>query len=291
MRWLLISLFLCGLSFWWLTEPVALSPGDLPEHDADPENGQVMFNAGGCVSCHGPELAGGLEMQTEFGTFIVPNISPDPDNGIGGWTGLQFVNAMMLGVSPRADHYYPAFPYTSYTRMKVQDVLDLKAYLDSFDAVSSQLGPHQLGFPWSLRRGIGLWKLRYLKQNPVVQSDPGNELVERGRYLAEGVGHCAECHTSRDRIGGLNPAHWLAGAPNPVGEGRVPNITSGKSGLGSWSESDIAYYLESGFTPDYDTVGSSMVEVQENMAKLPDSDRQAIAAYLKAIPAKPTAGK
>jgi len=291
MRWFLTALAVAGLLFWLLTEPVTLSAGDLPQHEADPDNGQLVFIAGGCGSCHGPELAGGLEMQSDFGTFVVPNISPDQGAGIGGWTMLAFVNAMMLGVSPQGNHYYPAFPYTSYTRMKVQDVIDLKAYLDSFKPVANSVGPHALGFPWNLRRGLGLWKMRYLKQGSVVEADTDDSVLQRGRYLVEGPGHCAECHTPRDRFGGLLTSQWLAGAPNPDGEGKVPNITPNEEGLGSWSESDIAYYLESGFLPDFDTVGGSMVDVQENMAKLPDSDRKAIAAYLKSIPVRPVPGE
>jgi mono/diheme cytochrome c family protein len=291
MRWLLAGLVVAGLLFWWLTQPAALSSGDLPNHQADPGNGRLVFNAGGCISCHGPDLGGGLEMHSDFGTFLVPNISPDSIYGIGGWSALDLVNAMMLGASPQGSHYYPSFPYTSYTRMKVQDVIDLKAYLDSFEPVANRVGPHELGFPWNLRRGLGLWKMRYLKQGPVVESASGDEVLARGRYLVEAPGHCGECHTPRDSFGGLLLSQWLAGAPNPDGEGRVPNITPHEDGLGSWSESDIAYYLESGFLPDFDTVGGSMVEVQENMAKLPDSDRKAIAAYLKSIPVRPAPGE
>jgi mono/diheme cytochrome c family protein len=291
MRWLLTGLVVGGLLFWWLTQPAVLSSGDLPIHEADPENGRQVFNAGGCISCHGPDLGGGLEMHSDFGTFLVPNISPDSMYGIGGWSTLDLVNAMMLGVSPQGSHYYPSFPYTSYTRMKVQDVIDLKAYLDSFEPVANRVGPHEMGFPWSLRRGLGLWKLRYLEQGSVVESESDDVVLARGRYLVEAPGHCGECHTPRDSFGGLLLSQWLAGAPNPDGEGRVPNITPHEEGLGSWSESDIAYYLESGFMPDYDTVGGSMVEVQENMAKLPDSDRKAIAAYLKSIPVHPAPGE
>ncbi|MFC1688780.1 c-type cytochrome [Pseudomonadota bacterium] len=287
MRWLLTALVLAGFISWWLTEPGSLTAEALPEHQPDAVNGEQVFNTGGCASCHDADLSGGLEMSSDFGTFVVPNITPDVNAGIGGWSMLDFVNAMMLGVSPQGSHYYPAFPYTSYTRMRVQDVMDLKAFLDLADPVENTPGSHELGFPWGIRRGIGLWKIRYLKQGPVVDVDPGKTLVARGRYLVEGAGHCAECHTPRDHFGGLDRALWLAGAPNPDGEGRVPNITPAEDGLGSWSEPDIAYYLESGFLPDFDTVGGSMVEVQENMARLPAEDRKAIAAYLKSIPVRP----
>jgi len=224
---------------------------------------------------------------TPFGTFRVPNISPDPVAGIGAWRELDFINAMRSGVSPDGRHYYPAFPYTSYTRMNLPDLLDLKAYLDSFDPVDAIVPDHDLDFPWNLRRAIGLWKLLYLDARPVLAKATGDPLLEQGRYLVESVGHCAECHTPRDWLGGLRRGYWLAGAPSLDGEGRVPNITPSEDGLAGWSDRDIVRYLTSGFTPDYDTVGGSMAKVQENLALLPDSDRAAIAAYLKAVPPLP----
>lgn len=286
-KWLLAGGLLLALVFWLLTQPVYLSMADIPDHQADPVNGERMFIAGGCTSCHGDRLEGGQKLHSEFGTFIVPNISPDPGTGIGGWSELDLVNAMMLGSSPGGLHYYPSFPYASYTRMKVQDVIDLKAWLDSFEPVINPVKSHDLRFPWNIRRAVGLWKMLYLKQGPVVPGTGSDPVFERGRYLVEGAGHCGECHTPRNILGGQQDARWLAGGPNPDGEGSVPNITPHKNGLGSWSGSDIAYYLESGFTPDFDTAGGSMVKVQEHIAQLPASDRQAIAAYLKAIPAIP----
>ena len=116
--------------------------------------------------------------------------------------------------------------------------------------------------------------------------DTANPKLARGQYLVEGPGHCGECHTPRNALGGFEPDQWLAGAPNPEGQGRIPNITPGSKSIGGWSESDIVNYLETGFTPDFDSVGGSMVEVQKNIARLPASDREAIAAYLKAVPAR-----
>jgi mono/diheme cytochrome c family protein len=288
--WLLAGVSGLALLFWFLTRPVLLSAGDLPDHEPDRAKGEQVFYTGGCASCHGSDLGGGLEMNSDFGTFRVPNISPDPVSGSGNWTTLEFVNAMMRGVSPDGTHYYPAFPYTSYTRMDIRDVIDLKAYIDSLPPVSHKPAPHELNFPWNLRRGIGLWKKRYFKQDTLVFENSDDPSLERGRYLVEGAGHCAECHTPRDDFGGLLPSYWLAGGPNPDGDGTVPNITPDAEGLKAWSESDIAYYLESGFTPDFDTVGGAMVKVQENLAHLPDTDRVAIAAYLKALPARPDPG-
>lgn len=283
---------------WWLTSPQALSASDLPDHEPDPGAGEMAFWAGGCASCHatpvGGErasggakllLGGGAELDTPYGTFRVPNISPHESNGIGGWSMLDFVNAMQKGISPAGRHYYPSFPYTSYAKMRTEDVMDLKAYIDTLPAVAGQPEGHTLGFPWTVRRGIGLWKRLYLDDSPILAVESSDPAVVRGQELVEGAGHCGECHTARDGFGGLLADRWLAGAPAAEGGGRVPNITPAAKTLSGWSAGDISYYLESGFTPDFDTVGGTMVAVQENMAKLSKADRDAIAAYLKAIPA------
>jgi mono/diheme cytochrome c family protein len=288
LRWFAIGLIALGLGFLWLTRPQPLDPALLGYAEPDLSNGEVMFHAGSCAACHEADLRGGLEIRSDFGLFRAPNISPDRETGIGGWNDQQFINAMLAGVSPEGRHYYPAFPYTSYARMKVQDVVDLKAYIDSLPPVRHEVAGHELGFPWNIRRGVGLWKRLYLDASPhlPLAGDTDAQLL-RGRYLAEGPGHCTECHTERNAFGAIVPARWLAGAPNPDGEGRVPNITPDESGLADWSATDIAYYFESGMDPDFDSVGSSMVKVQENLARLSKDDRAAIAAYLKALPALP----
>ena len=293
----LLVLAICGAAaFWWLTAPQVSLDVIPAAHTADPGNGERMFYAGGCSSCHAApgakgeeklKLGGGLELNTPFGIFRVPNISPDPQTGIGGWNDTDFLKAMLFGVSPANQHYYPAFPYTSYARMKPEDLLDLKAFMDTLPAVSNRVAGHDLPFPFSVRRGLGLWKLLYLNANPATEPAEPGQLAERGQYLVEGPGHCGECHTPRNPIGGPDMQAWLAGAPNPEGKGIIPNITPGPDGLQDWAVSDIVYYLETGFTPDFDSVGGAMVPVQENIAHLPPADRQAIAAYLKALPALP----
>lgn len=293
----LAAIAICGvLLFTFLTRPQSLPSADDGGHQADIANGRTMFLAGGCASCHAAPgakgddklvLAGGRELKTDFGTFVVPNISPHAQAGIGGWSNGDFVNAMVRGVSPDGRHYYPAFPYPSYQRMRRGDLLDLKAYLDTLPASPNVAREHDLAFPWSLRRGIGLWKLAYLDGETFRPEPDRSEAYNRGKYLVEGPGHCGECHTPRDASGGPLRGAKLAGAPAPEGEGSVPNITPHADGLADWSASDIAYYLETGFTPDYDSVGGLMVAVQENLAELPASDREAIAAYLKEVPAVP----
>jgi len=263
--------------FFILTIPTTLSD-PLPTHEPDLDNGRLMFVA--------LLLTGGHELKTEFGTFVAPNISPDPQTGIGGWTDEDFINAMQYGVGPDGQHLYPAFPYTSYARVAVPDLLDLHAYLQTLPATDNAPGPNALSFPFTIRRGLGLWKHLNLDPAPVapVSDDP---VVARGQYLVEGPGHCSECHTPRNALGGLQKAAWMSGGPNPDGPGTIPNITPHDDGIASWSEGDIAYYLESGFTPDFDSAGGTMVAVIRNTSQLPAEDREAIAKYLKSLPALP----
>ncbi|OMH33747.1 cytochrome c [Motiliproteus sp. MSK22-1] len=284
---------------WFLSGPgSAVSPTVLSSLPADAKRGELVFHVSGCASCHKPEdfdknnadentvppLSGGQRFETQFGTFIAPNITPDKETGIGNWSVSDFATAMLKGVRPDGQHLYPAFPYTSYARMKLQDIVDLKAYMDTLPAISRTNENHELGFPFSIRRGLGLWKQLYLSNQPVINLvDPTPE-QQRGQYLVEGPGHCGECHTPRNLAGAANPSRWLAGAANPDGDGTIPNITPHKSGIAKWETVDITEYLSSGFTPDYDVVGGSMAEVVENTARLPDRDRKAIAAYLMAIP-------
>lgn len=292
-RWLV----LCGLIglvvFWWVTRPSFADPDSVSQLTGDPSNGELIFYAGGCSSCHAApnaeeedklKLGGGLKFVTDFGTFFAPNISPH-ENGIGGWSALDLVNAMKHGVSPDGAHYFPAFPYTSYAKAEISDIVDLKAYLDTLPAVETENIPHDVGFPFNIRRSLGGWKFMFLKDNFELESD--DPVLARGRYLVEGLGHCAECHTSRNAIGGLDLGNWMAGGPNPDGKGTIPNITPHESGLAEWSEVDIVEYLTSGFTPEYDVAGGQMTDVVGNTSQLPKEDREAIAAYLKAIPALP----
>ncbi len=295
---LIVFLIIGAIAGWALSAPVRLDADTLAKlAPGDATKGKRIFFAGGCSSCHARpgaegqarlELAGGLELKTPFGTFVPPNISQDARDGIGAWTVQDLANAMMKGVSPSGEHFYPAFPYSSYARMKSQDIADLYAFMKTLPAVSGKAPDNALSFPFNIRRGIGLWKWLYLSPEPVVALPDGTpEQVLAGRYLAEGPGHCGECHTPRDLAGGLKKGEWLAGAVAAEGSGVVPNITSGQGGIGGWSAADIANYLETGFTPEFDSVGGAMVEVQKNMAELPAEDREAIAAYLKAIPPHP----
>ena len=282
---------------WVASAPRPLDPATLKNvAPGDPKAGEQVFWAGGCAACHaGPgakgedllKLGGGVKLHTDFGLFVTPNISPGPA-GIGNWSFADFANAVKRGIDPRGRHLYPAFPYPSYARMKISDVADLFAFIKTLPPVAGDPPASKLMFPFNVRRGVGIWKRAFMHPSPVVDFPKGTDpAVLRGRYLVEGPGHCGECHTPRNSAGGIEYGKWLSGAPNPDGKGNIPNITSGKGGIGSWSAKDIAYFLESGFTPAYDSVGGSMVQVQEDLAHLPKSDLAAIGAYLKAIPPLP----
>lgn len=286
-----------GGAFWWLSAPTPLTSEELAGiDDGDAERGRTVFWASGCASCHAApgatgearlQLAGGVELATPFGTFVAPNISQHSRDGIGDWSATDLANAMQRGMSPGGAHYYPAFPYASYARMTVGDIADLHTFMETLPEVEGDAPPHQLGFPFNVRRGLGIWKWLYLDGASVTSLPDASDAVRRGQYLVEGPGHCGECHTPRNAIGGPDKGQWLAGAVAAEGQGNVPNITSGEGGIGDWSETDIAALLESGFTPEFDSVGGSMASVVRNMAELPREDRDAIAAYLKAIPGHP----
>lgn len=274
--------------FWLVTTPKSSPPILIEGLTGDADRGAIIFAAAGCASCHAaPEasgadklvLSGGLAFASPFGTFYAPNISSHATEGIGGWSALDLVNAMRYGTSPDGQHYYPAFPYSSYTRVAPPDIVDLHAYMQTLPASDQPSRAHEVGFPFNIRRSLGGWKLLFMASGPVIDTPGLPESVLRGRYLVEGLGHCAECHTPRGLLGNLQLSNWLNGAAHPSGKGRIPALR----GI-DWSEADIAEYLKSGFTPDFDTAGAEMADVVENTSKLSDEDRKAIAAYIKALP-------
>lgn len=270
-----------------LTRPERVDPARFAALPGDPERGETVFWAGGCASCHKASgsddplaLPGGRRLASPFGTFVAPNISPDPEHGIGAWTLADFASAMREGTSPDGAHYYPAFPYASYARMTDRDTADLWAFLRTLPPQTRADEPHDLGFPFNIRAALGGWKLLFFRKDWVMPEN-GNP---RGRYLVEALGHCGECHTPRNALGGLDRSKWLAGAPHPSGKGRIPGLRPGQL---DWSDADIAYYLETGLTPDFDSAGGEMAKVVANMSRLSAEDRAAIAAYVKALPPVP----
>ncbi|MGL4310007.1 MAG: c-type cytochrome [Paracoccaceae bacterium] len=286
----LVLLAIAGFAvFWFVTAPKRLPDDATAGLTGDATRGEQVFWAGGCASCHAaPDakddarllLVGGQRFASPFGTFIAPNITPDPDAGIGGWSLQDLANAMQRGVSPEGQHYYPAFPYTSYAKAELQDIADLKAFMDTLPADATPSLAHEVGFPFNIRRSLGGWKFLFFKTDWVIDGEL-TEAETRGRYLAETLGHCGECHTPRNFLGGSDTARWLAGGPDPSGKGSFPNITPGKL---DWTEGDLVQYFTTGFTPEFDSVGGHMAFVVDNLSKLPESDREALAAYLKKVP-------
>jgi mono/diheme cytochrome c family protein len=276
-------------AFLAVTAPAKVPASMLPARTPDLANGKLMFFAGGCASCHATpgqqdatRLGGGLALPTAFGTFYAPNISSDHTDGIGRWNEADFLSALWKGTSPDARHYYPAFPYTSYQRITPDDARDLFAYLQTLPAVAGKAPAHQVPFPFNWRRLVGAWKFLFLDGQP-FQPDPSKSAQwNRGAYLVNGPGHCAECHSPRNILGAIKAHQRFAGGPDIEGKGWVPNIT--QKGLADYSEKDIAYLLETGQTPDGDSVGGAMGAVVRNTSQLPASDREAIAVYLKSLP-------
>ena len=290
--------------FWILTIPATVSASALPPYTPNVDNGKTMFNVGGCASCHAvpdkdpakidrTRLGGGLELPCPFGSFTVPNISPDPNDGIGAWSEADFVTALWDGTAPGGSHLYPAFPYTSYRQMELRDVRDLFAYLKTLPPVSGRPGDHRLSFPFNIRRLLGGWKLLFLHGGPYVADATKSAEWNRGAYLVNGPGHCAECHSSRNILGAIIESERFAGGPSPDGNGWVPNITPaglGHSPLGDvdWTEKDIASFLGDGINPVGDFAGGAMADVIANTSLLSVQDRAAIASYIAALP--PVAG-
>lgn len=273
-------------SAWIISAPKDIDAAQFARLTGNALAGEQVFWAAGCASCHMGTaqdplvLSGGMAFPTAFGTFHAPNISTDPEFGIGGWALPEFARAIQKGVSPSGAHYYPALPYSAYAKMTPQDVVDLKIFMDTLPADASPNIPHDVSFPFNIRRSLGLWKAMFADESYHVQGEVSGA-QERGRYIAEALAHCSECHTPRNLLGGLDRSKWLEGAISADGKSQIPGITPAILG---WSEAEIIEYLTSGFTPEYDSVGGHMVHVVENMAKLPQSDREAVAAYLLALP-------
>jgi mono/diheme cytochrome c family protein len=300
LRTLILVIAACAIfaaaALWILTLPSVVPATALPAHTPNLANGATMFTIGGCSSCHAvpnndPEkvdrkrLGGGLALKSPFGVFYAPNISPDPKDGIGSWSEANFVTALWKGTSEHGANLYPAFPYTSYRYMQLGDVRDLFAYIKTLPAVQGRSRRHELSFPFNERRLLGIWKLLFLGEGAFV-SDPSKPAqLNRGAYLVNGPGHCAECHSPRDLLGGIIESQRFAGG-SPDGTEWAPNITPTglRGGDEDWSEKDIASFLDDGMTPSGDFAGGAMAEVIRNTSLLASEDRDAIAAYVAALP-------
>jgi mono/diheme cytochrome c family protein len=253
--------------------------------------GEYIFNAADCLGCHtvpktGQRLAGGRALKTPFGTFFTPNITPDRETGIGGWTDQDFIRALREGRSPNGTAYFPVFPYTSFTHLTDQDLRDLKAYLDAQPPVSQRNKPHEVSPPFGWRFLLPVWQALFLDKDGLPEETGRDERWKRGRYLVRAAGHCGECHSPRNFLGAVDHDRMLAGSPTGPEGKAVPNITPDpEKGIGKWSEGEVTFLLEIGMQPDGDFVGDGMREVVDNStSKLTAEDRAAIAAYLRTVP-------
>ena len=252
--------------------------------------GAYLATAGNCASCHtnsragGLAFAGGRALPTPFGVFFAPNITPDRSHGIGDWSFEDFERALRRGVSPRNEHYYPVFPYTSYTGVTDGDIADLWAYLRSLPPIAQPDRPHELQFPYNVRLAMAPWKILFLDRGP-LESEPGRSPEwNRGRYLVNAVAHCADCHAPRNPLGAVDRGRLMSGTRERLEGYEVPNITPDvETGIGGWSVQDLAALL-AGRGMRAMHVGGPMREVVSNTARLTEADRLAMATYLKSLP-------
>lgn len=264
------------------------------QQDADAElRGEYIFHAGACDSCHtdhlshGAFLAGGRRMQTEFGIFHVPNITPDEETGIGDWSAEDFRSAMIEGETPEGSHYYPVFPYRWYTGMSERDVADLWAYLQSVPPIHNPVPPHELPFPFNLRFLLIGWKLINFDQGETVFDPEQSEAWNRGAYLINHLGHCGACHTPKMLMGAVfRSDKFLAGSGVIPGPYPAPNITPHDvTGIGEWTVEDVARALKRSITPDGVPIRGPMAEyVNSGSSYLSEEDLEAAAIYLLSLP-------
>ena len=254
-----------------------------------PSGGEYLLQISGCSHCHtvenGAQLAGGRALETPFGTFYTPNISSHKTAGIGAWSADQFQRALHQGVAPDGSDYYPAFPYTSYTRMSDEDARALHAYILSLPASEQLNRDHELA--WFLRWRLAAWAWKWLFFDAgEFQAHPEqSEQWNRGAYIAEAMGHCGECHTPRNLIGALNPDMAYAGNAEGPDDELVPNITPHEgTGIGDWSRKDMNLFLQFGELPDGEYTAGTMEPVIEGLQHLTSDDRDALIVYLRALP-------
>ncbi len=259
------------------------------------DKGAYIFRAAGCAACHtakgGEMLAGGRPFKTPFGTFYSSNITPDPATGIGGWSDEDLIRAMREGKSPEGSHYFPAFPYTSYTLVADDDIRALRAYLDTVPPAASEPPAHELAFPLALvpvglvRYGMIGWKWLYFDEGPYRTLPEATDVAARGEYLVQGLGHCAACHTPRNFLGATKTGLHLQGAERGPEGKSVPAIHyHERDGIGAWQKEDITFALETGMKPDGDVMGGAMAEViEDGTSHLSLDDLEAIASYLMTV--------
>jgi mono/diheme cytochrome c family protein len=270
-----------------------LRPVEGPARDltlvGDATRGAYLIRLGGCIACHTDSkdgraiLAGGPALPTQFGTFYAPNITPDPEAGIGTWTLAQFSKAMSDGEGPQG-HLYPAFPYESYTLMSDQEIADLYAALKAIPEDATPSKPHEVAFPFNIRLALAGWKNLFFQPQRYVADANKSEQWNRGRYLAFGPGHCVTCHSPRNLLGGIDNGRELAGNPSGGPGGRAPSLLAADLTEDAYDAATLAQTLSDGFTPNFDVLGGAMGEViKEGTSQWTAEDREAVAAYLTGV--------
>ena len=275
-----------GLVVALLAAPAAANADD-PDAVA---RGRYLFEGAGCGGCHGGATdatvpSGGLGLDTPFGTFHVPNITPDKEYGVGAWSEATFRDALRRGIGAHGEYLFPVFPYTSFTHMTDRDIGDLYAYVMTLPAVAEPNKPHAARVPFGWRPLLFFWRSLFFTPGPLPSDSSKGDDWNRGNYLVHAVAHCEECHTPRNALGALKSGAAFSGnVGGPDGQ-NAPNITADvATGIGDWSVADIQRLLKTGLTPDSDQVGSGMKAVVRGTSKLTEVDRHAIAVYLKSVP-------
>lgn len=258
--------------------------------------GEYLAIAGNCASCHttatGEFMAGGVAFETPFGTLYSTNITPDADTGIGNWSDRDFLNAMRHGVRPENEHLYPAFPYTAYTRISNEDIAAIYAYLQSIPPVNQTAPENELSFPFSIRPLMAFWKAIFFEQGIFEPNDERSEVWNRGAYLVEGLAHCSACHSPRNGFGAETKELHMSGGEYldrvRTGEHRpwsAPNLTSTERGLGLWTQQELEDYLKTARNDFLESFGPMNQVIMNSTRFLSDSDINAMAVYLKSLPA------
>jgi mono/diheme cytochrome c family protein len=275
-------------AFWFLTTPHPLTRADVPAHVGNIANGKLIYDIGGCMSCHqGVDEAlpsGGKALITPLGTLYPPNLTPDFETGLGTWSDVDFANAMQRGLSPQGEHLIPAFPYTSYAHMKIEDVLDIKAYLASLPAVKNATPAHGVALLPLIRRGLGLWKWIGFNGATWQQDATQTASWNRGAYLVYGAGHCSECHTPRTLFMSSDVSKLFQGGAHPEGKGTVPSLRNLR-GRGRYKDAaELVLAFQNGEELGFDKMSSGgMGDVRRHIATLPVGDIQAIAEFVMSL--------
>jgi mono/diheme cytochrome c family protein len=263
--------------------------------EGDAKRGEYLAKAAGCIGCHTEEkdgavpFAGGRALKTPFGTFYGPNITPDKKAGIGSWSEADFMRALRQGDRPDGSNYFPAFPYPSFTKITDSDMRDLWAFLRTLPPSAQPSKEHDLWFFFGWRWTVTFWKWFFFTPGAFAAIPGASDVVNRGAYLVQALGHCGECHTPRNFLGGPKSSRFLAGGKGPDGKA-VANLTP--TGLKKQGDKEIKDFLVTGLTAEGDVPAEAMGEVIKNTtSQLTPADLDALIAYLRTIPPLPSEKK